>query len=490
MNAPEQLSSLESSVSSASRAPNDTSDTSESLYEVRKTIYPRAVHGWFATWRWTFVFLTQLVFYGLAWLPWNGRQAVLFDLTARKFYIFGLVLWPQDVVYLAVLLVISALSLFLFTAVGGRLFCGYACPQTVYTEIFMWIERRIEGDRSARMRLDQSALGPAKFARKSAKHLAWAALALWTGFTFVGYFTPIRSLAAGVMSASLGPWETFWILFYGFATYGNAGWMREQVCKYMCPYARFQSSMFDRDTLIITYDGERGEPRGSRSKKTDRKALAAKGLGDCVDCGICVQVCPTGIDIRKGLQYECIGCAACIDGCNQVMDKMGYPRGLIRYSTENAVKHHWTFRQMVAHVLRPRTLVYSSLLALIIAGFVTSLVLRVPLKVDVIRDRGALAREVEGGMIENVYRLQIMNTEETSRRYKIDVSGVDTIAIASEDVVEVPAATIKGMPVRVHVLPGHGAAGSNKIVFNIRSEGGTSAAPVEVHEKSVFILPR
>lgn len=298
----------------------------QTLFEVRKKIYPRALTGWFATWRWVLVWFTQTIFYGGAWLTWNGRQAILFDLAARKFHIFGLVLWPQDFIYLAVLLVVSALSLFLFTAIAGRLFCGYACPQTVYTEIFMWVERKIEGDRSARMRLDRQPLSAKKIGLKSAKHATWAAIALWTGFTFVGYFTPIRDLGREVLSLSLGPWESFWILFYGFATYGNAGWMREQVCKYMCPYARFQSAMFDKDTLTITYDAARGEPRGPRNKKAD---LSTLGLGSCIDCEICVQVCPTGIDIRDGLQYECIGCAACVDGCDQVMDKMGYAKGLI-----------------------------------------------------------------------------------------------------------------------------------------------------------------
>jgi len=272
----------------------------ESLYEKRKEIYPRQKIGdklaYFQKWRWALVWITQVVYYGLPWLQWNDRQAVLFDLAARKFYIFGLVLWPQDIIYLTAILIIAALSLFLFTAVGGRLWCGYACPQTVYTEIFMWIERRIEGDRAKRMRLDAEPMSARKFALKSAKHAAWIAVALWTGFTFVGYFTPIRELGSDVLRLDVGGWSAFWILFYGFATYGNAGWMREQVCKYMCPYARFQSAMFDPDTLIITYDRERGEPRGPSSKREDRKA---KGLGDCVDCGLCVQVCPTGIDIRK-----------------------------------------------------------------------------------------------------------------------------------------------------------------------------------------------
>jgi cytochrome c oxidase accessory protein FixG len=310
-------------------------DVDTALYEVRRKIYPRAVRGLFASWRVTLVILTQAIFYGLPWLSWNGRQAVLFDLGARKFHVFGIVFWPQDFIFLTGLLVISALSLFLFTAIAGRVFCGYACPQTVYTEIFMWIERWVEGDRMQRMRLDESGRGVRKLGLKTLKHALWIALALWTGFTFVGYFTPIDVLLSEVFTVRLGPWETFWVLFYGFATYGNAGWMREQVCKYMCPYARFQSVMFDRDTLVITYDEKRGEPRGGRGRSADAKAL---GLGDCVNCNICVQVCPTGIDIRDGLQYECIGCGACIDGCNQVMQKVGYAPGLIRYSSENAMK--------------------------------------------------------------------------------------------------------------------------------------------------------
>src|SRR5512134_2443642 len=352
---------LSKSGTIADSAPGEAVE--QTLYEVRKKIYPRAVTGLFAGWRWFFVLATQVVFYGVPWLTWNGRQAVLFDLAARKFYIFGLVLWPQDIVYLTVLLIISAYSLFLFTAVAGRLWCGYACPQTVYTEMFLWIERKVEGERTARMKLDQGGLTGRKLRLKAVKHALWIALALWTGFTFVGYFTPIKDLWGAVWSASLGPWETFWILFYGFATYGNAGWMREQVCKYMCPYARFQGVMFDRDTMVVTYDERRGEPRGARSRKADYKAA---GLGDCVDCTMCVQVCPTGIDIRNGLQYECIGCGASVDACDMVMDKMGYARGLIKYTTENAMKQHWTQSQTLRHVLRPRVLVYSAILGAIV----------------------------------------------------------------------------------------------------------------------------
>jgi len=450
------------------------------------------VGGWFARWRWALVFATQLVYYGAPWLAWNGRQAVLFDLVARKFYIFGIVFWPQDFIYLTGLLVISALSLFLFTAVAGRLWCGYACPQTVYTEIFMWIERKVEGDRLARMRLDQQRMSARKLGIKAAKHGLWALLSLWTGFTFVGYFTPIHELAAEVaalfaaagpgQAAALGAWEIFWILFYGFATYGNAGWMREQVCKYMCPYARFQSAMFDPDTLIITYDPERGEPRGPRARNIDPRAL---GLGHCTNCDICVQVCPTGIDIRNGLQYECIGCAACIDGCNQVMARMGYPNGLIRYTTENALKLKLTPQQILARSLRPRVLVYTAILWSIIISIGFALYLRVPLKVDVIRDRASLSREVDGRWVENIYQLQIMNTQEVAHRFVIRASGAETLQVANEETVDIAGATTRMVPVRLRIEKGKLPVGSHRIEFEVAA---SDDAAVVARERSIFLV--
>jgi cytochrome c oxidase accessory protein FixG len=420
----------------------------------------------------------------MPWLTWNDRQAVLFDLVHRKFYIFGLVFWPQDIVYLTVLLIISAYSLFLFTAVGGRLWCGYACPQTVYTEMFMWIERKIEGDRMKRIKLDKGAFSGHKFALKAAKHGVWIALALWTGFTFVGYFTPITELAGKTISWSMGPWETFWVFFYGFATYGNAGWMREQVCKYMCPYARFQSVMFDHDTLIITYDKERGEPRGSRSKSADYKA---KGLGDCIDCGICVQVCPTGIDIRNGLQYECIGCAACIDGCNQVMEKMGYPKGLVRYSSEHALERKYDFPQMVRRVLRPRILVYTVVLWTIIIAAALTLGNRVPVKVDVIRDRIAMAGP-DDPLVQNVYRLAIMNTSEQPRQFRISVAGLEGIEMASEaQPITIAGASQRVIPVRLRVEKRATTPGANPIVFTVESVG--TDEPIVIEERATLIAP-
>ncbi len=455
-----------------------------SLYAASQKIHPRSVSGLFSNWRWLMVWVTQIVFYGLPWLEWNARQAVLFDLEVRRFYIFSLVLYPQDFIYLTGLLVISALSLFLFTAVAGRLWCGFACPQTVYTEIFLWIEKKVEGDRSARLRLDAANMSASKLGKRVLKQVLWIGFALWTGFTFVGYFTPIRELAALSLAASLGPWQTFWIFFYGFATYGNAGFLREQVCKYMCPYARFQSAMFDKDTMIVTYDEKRGEPRGPRSKKADPVAL---GLGSCVDCTLCVQVCPTGIDIRKGLQYECIGCAACVDVCDDVMDKVGYPRGLIKFSTQNGMAQGWDTKQMLKRAMRPRVLVYSAILLTITASVGVSLFLRTPLRVDVMRDRGSLARMVEQGRIENVYRLQIMNATEETQRYAISVSGLPGITLDPTTEVEVLPTEVRSAAVRVQIPPGAASTGSHPIQFEIRSTGEDVA---RVNEKAAFLVPR
>jgi len=462
--------------------PTDDEDM-VSLYAAAKKIYPRSVEGIFAYWRWVVVAITQLVFYGLPWMEWGARQAVLFDLTTRRFYIFGLVLYPQDFIYLTGLLVISALSLFLFTAVAGRLWCGYACPQTVYSEIFLWIERKVEGDRSARMRLDDSAFSAQKLGKKSLKHFLWIVLSLWTGFTFVGYFAPIRDLGSDLLLNQVSAWGIFWILFYAFATYGNAGFMREQVCKYMCPYARFQSAMFDHDTLIVTYDTERGEPRGARSKKTDLKTA---NLGACVDCTLCVQVCPTGIDIRNGLQYECIGCGACADVCDSVMDKLGYERGLVRYATQNAITNKWTTAQMIRRVARPRVLMYTSFLLALIIAVGVSLGMRTLFKVDVVRDRATLARITENGALENIYRLQVMNASEVDKTYSLSVQGLNGIEIVTDKSVQVAAAQAQWIVLRVNVPYGAAEPGSHKIQFDIKDTSGSDM----LHEKSVFLVPR
>ena len=420
-------------------------DSNSSLYAKRQKIYPRQVHGLYAFWRTTGVVVLLGLYYILPWVKWNGEQAVLFDLPARKFHLFGLTLWPQDFIYLALLLILAALTLFFFTALAGRLWCGYACPQTVWTEIFMWIERKIEGDRSKQIKLDKQHWNRKKILLKGSKHVIWIVFSLYTGLTFVGYFTPIAELTYSLLHWTLGPWETFWIFFYGFATYGNAGWMREQVCIYMCPYARFQSAMFDKNTLIISYDKKRGEPRGSRRKSADPKAL---GLGDCVDCTLCQQVCPTGIDIRDGLQYQCIACAACVDVCDEVMEKLDYPKGLIRYTTENRLQGKET------KILRPRVILYGVLLASLTGILLYSLATRIPIQFNVIRDRAQLYRTADNGMIENLYTLKIANMDLKDHLYRIKLSGPDGLALRHRrDRIKVPAGELIELPVTLQIRP-------------------------------------
>ncbi|OIQ91160.1 Ubp3 associated protein Bre5 [mine drainage metagenome] len=427
------------------------------------------------------VWVTQIVFYGIPWLCWGNRQALLLDITTHHFYIFGLILYPQDLIYLTVILIIAALALFLFTAVAGRLWCGFSCPQSVYTEIFLWIERKVEGDRAARIRLDDAKVSLKKVYKKWLKHAVWISFSMWTGFTFLGYFTPIRDLIQAITHFRLGPWETFWICFYGFATYGNAGFLREQVCKYMCPYARFQSVMFDNDTLIVTYDVERGEPRSGRSRNVNANEL---GLGDCIDCSFCVQVCPVGIDIRDGLQAECISCGLCVDACNSVMDKMGYEPGLIRFATQSGIGQRGSKQEIVQKILRPRVLIYSAVLILLCVSFAVSLSLRPTFTVDVTRDRGVMSRLVPGGKLENVYGLQITNATETPQTYLISAAGLDGLSVASNREFTVNSADSRMFPVSLQILDGSASTGSHKIMFEIESVDRKEY----VSEKSIFYV--
>jgi cytochrome c oxidase accessory protein FixG len=453
----------------------------EGLYASHKKIYVRSTSGAFARWRWIFVWFTQVIFFGLPWLTWDGRQAVLLHLVERKFYIFGWVFWPQDVLFLSVLLIISAYSLFFFTAIAGRLWCGYACPQTVYTEIFLWIEEKIEGDHSARMKLDRAPMSGRKFALKFAKHAVGIMFALWTGFTFVSYFSPVKELLASIPTFGFGPWERFWIFFDAAFTFVLAGSLREQVCRYMCPYARFQSVMFDPDTLVVTYDEARGEPRGVRRKGED-----PSNKGDCIDCGICIQVCPTGIDIRNGLQYECIGCAACIDACDQIMDKLELPRGLVRYSTENALKRGWRASEITRHVFRLRTLVYGTILLGIIVAFIWGLATRIPLRVNVIADR-TLAGRMVGRMVENDYIVRIMNMTESERTFVVAVEGLEGIRISGANQITVGPIENLELITSVQAPEGAGQARSNRVYFEITS---TDDPSVKRREKAVFHYPR
>ena len=458
--------------------PPDDQQVEAALFAKREKIYPREVHGVYATLRNTSVMVLLAIYFLLPWLSWDGRQAVLFDLPARKFYIFGLTFWPQDFLNLAFLLIIAALSLFFFTALAGRLWCGYACPQTVWTELFIRVERLFEGSRLQQIRLDKlPRWNPERLRAKLLKHAVWLFIAWFTGFTFIAYFRPAGQLLADMLIFNLGPWETFWLFFYTFATYGNAGWMREQVCMYMCPYARFQSAMFDDDTLIVSYDRQRGEPRGSRRASEDYKN---RGLGDCIDCRICVQVCPTGIDIRYGLQYQCIGCCACIDACDDVMDKMQYPQGLIRYTTQNAV----TGKR--SRVLRPRVLIYATVMLVFIGLFAYTVVQRIPLELDVIRDRNQLYRETQG-LIENVYTLKIINMDAADHYYALSVSGIQNVTLETRnDRIFVASGAVYDLPVQVRADAADLAARSSDIFFSLTA---VEDGKLSITEKARFLGP-
>jgi cytochrome c oxidase accessory protein FixG len=474
---------------------------SGSMYQSAAKVYPHEISGRFQTLRKSAAWWLLGMFYVFPWLMWDGRQAVLFDLPTRKFYIFGLAFWPQDFYYLSLLLMIAAFSLFFFTAIAGRLWCGYACPQTVWTEVYIWMERVTEGSRNQRMKLDKAPWTREKVLRKSAKQFLFITFSLWTGFTFVGFFTPIRELAVDMVHLQVGGWTLFWMLFYGFATWGNAGYLREQVCKYMCPYARFQGAMFDRDTLLISYDVGRGEPRGARKKgvpsvlaraplaevaevgaATDGGGLAAlPSLGDCIDCKLCVNVCPTGIDIRDGLQYECIACGACVDACDSVMDKLGYPRGLVRYTTENAVEGK------PVHLIRPRVVIYALLLVALSAALIVSLAVRSPMAIEVLRDRNALFRETATGTVQNVYTVKILNKDQRAHSFRVQVEGPAGVVPTADSTLQVEATAGAVLPVTLTLEAPSGAVrGRSEVTFVVEREDDPG---ISSRAKSAFFAP-
>lgn len=452
-------------------------------------IQARTVFGAFARWRWTMLLLTQAFYYGLPWLNLHGRQALLFDLDARRFYLFGAVLYPQDLIYLAGLLVVAALLLFFVTAIAGRIWCGFACPQTVYTSLFMWIEEKLEGSRQNRLRLDASPWSAEKLLRRGGKHFVWAGVGLWTGFTLVGYFTPIRNLWEHTRFASIGPWELFWTGFYGLATYVNAGLVREKVCLHMCPYGRFQGALMDAGTLNVAYDHRRGEPR---QRHTKEMALGATSKGACVDCTLCVQVCPTGVDIRAGLQAACIGCGLCIDACNQVMDKLGQARGLIRLaSLAELAQPQPTPTGAERNVLRPRTLIYGLLLSAAVIALAWSFTWRPELRINVIRDRSVMARQWHFGDVENVYRLQLMNATETSRTVSVRLADVNDLDIEATPAVNVDAAQAVWVVLRVRMSAAAALQNAGRIQpIHLELVDAANHARIYAHAASTFVVPR
>lgn len=439
-------------------------------------IHTRSFTGRFRNLRLLGAGLLFLLFFGTAWIDWNGRQAVLWDLDNRQFHIFGATFWPQDFILLSAILIIAAFGLFFITVLAGRVWCGYACPQSVWTWIFMRVELITEGDRGQRIKLDAAPWSLQKLARRGAKHGLWLTVSLVTALAFVGYFTPVRQLTVDLATFQVGATTAFWVLFFTAATYINAGWLREKVCRDMCPYSRFQSVMFDSDTLVISYDAARGENRGPRRKDADYKA---EGLGDCIDCTMCVQVCPTGIDIRDGLQLECIGCGACVDACDSIMDKLGYDRGLVRYTSENELaggKTHW---------LRPRLIGYAAMLALMIGAFAWALAERPLISLDVTRDRG-LFRENALGQIENIYSLKIINKTQQARSYAISLVEPGDFELHGPSTLNLAPGEIRDLPVSVALTASHNAAGPQTLRFEVRDQADAGS---RVSTKSTFLAP-
>ncbi len=439
--------------------PPSKAGASADLYAAREKIYTRAFSGLFRNVRRVGGAVLFILYFGTAWINWNGRQAVWWDLPERKFHVFGATFWPQDFMLLSWLLIICAFGLFFITVFAGRVWCGYTCPQSVFTWVFMWAEKVTEGDRNQRMKLDKAPMSGNKFIRKLGKHGIWLAVSFATGVTFVGYFTPIRELVPDLLTLQVGGWALFWVAFFTLATYGNAGYLREQVCIYMCPYSRFQSVMFDKDTLIVSYDPRRGEKRGPRKKDADYKAM---GLGDCIDCTMCVQVCPTGIDIRDGLQIECIGCAACIDACDAIMDKMNYPRGLISYTTEHNLSGQKT------HLLRPRLIGYAIALVAMMGLFAYAVYDRPLVKLDVLKDR-VLYRENEQGNIENVYTIKVMNKAQREQTFVIEATGLDGLVYEGRSEIRAEGGELVTIPVELSIAAEKLPSSTNEIVFHIRS---------------------
>lgn len=464
-------------IDPASDASNNNNTRTVELYASRKKIYVKEVKGLFQRIRFFSLWGLMGMYFLFCWITIDGQPLIHFDIAAREFHLYGATFYPRDFILLSGMLIISAFGLFFVTTLFGRVWCGYTCPQTVWTFIFMWVEERIEGNRNQRIKLDKAPRSAHKVIKKSLKHGAWLAIALATGLTFVGYFYPIRELLADVFTLQANGWAYFWVVFFTAATYLNAGWLREQVCLYMCPYARFQSVMFDPDTRVVSYDPNRGEPRGGRKKGIPPEEL---GLGDCIDCGQCVQVCPTGIDIRDGLQYECIGCALCIDACDEIMDKMDYPRGLIRYTTENELEHK------TSKLLRPRTFGYGAALLLMVGALVFTLATRVPAQFDVMRDRGALFSYNGEGRVENSYTLKIGNMTEIPHTFRISVNGMETVRLVSQDEVTVASGENRQLPAVVDVDPEVITTSNNTILFRLESLTDES---LTIETESRFVGP-
>ncbi|MGR5178647.1 cytochrome c oxidase accessory protein CcoG [Vibrio parahaemolyticus] len=428
-------------------------------------IYVRESKGTFQKLRRYGGWFLLLLFALVPWIPYGERQAVLLDIGNQQFNFFGTTLYPQDLTLLALLFMVAAFGLFFITTFLGRVWCGYLCPQTVWTFMYIWFEEKLEGSANKRRKQDSGKLTSNLLMRKTLKHIAWLAIALATGFTFTGYFVPIGALVSDFFTFNANFWPVFWVLFFAACTYANAGWMRSIMCIHMCPYARFQSAMFDKDTFIVGYDSKRGETRGPRSRKADPQKL---GLGDCIDCDLCVQVCPTGIDIRDGLQYECINCGACIDACDKTMDRMGYQKGLISYTTEHRLSGKHT------KVMRPKLLGYGAVLLVMIALFFVQVSAVDPAGLSVLRDRNQLFRVNSDGLVENTYTLKIINKTQTEQKYSLSVSGLEGATWYGRQTIIVEPGEVFNLPMSLGADPQQLSSPVSTIQFILRDSNDFS----------------
>lgn len=400
------------------------------FFAAQKRIYPRDIWGRYRKLKWLAMGVLLAIYYFVPWIRWDRGphapdQAILIDMPARRAYFFWIEIWPQEVFYITGLLILAAVGLFFVTSLLGRVWCGYACPQTVWTDLFIKVEYFFQGDKNARQKLEQSPWNWNKLWRKAATHLTWILIALCTGGAWVFYFSDAPTLADQIAHVNI-PWSTAsWILGLTASTYIMAGFAREQVCTYMCPYARFQSAMFDKDTLIIGYDRVRGEPR-----EAHKQGDGWEGRGHCIDCHLCVSVCPMGIDIRDGLQMQCIACGLCVDACNQVMDKIGLPQGLVRYDTENNQLARDAARQTGQkikdrlRIIRPRTIYYSLIMMVVGGLMLNSLLTRHLFEAHVLHDRNPLFVRLSSGAVRNSYTFKILNRGHEDHDYALTVEGL------------------------------------------------------------------
>lgn len=460
------------------------------LFAKQQRVYPKHTWGRYRKIKWAVMAVTLGIYYLTPWLRWDRgenapNQAILIDIPNSRAYFFFIDIWPQEVYYITGILILSAVALFFFTSLFGRVWCGYMCPQTVWTDLFVWVERIIQGDRNAHMRLDKSPLSFNKVWKKGLTHIVWLLIGLVTGGAWVFYFNDAPTLMEQIFRFDIPYAVLGWVAALTGSTYLMAGYAREQVCTYMCPYARFQSAMFDKDSLIISYDEKRGEPRGKHKKGDDWD-----GRGHCIDCTACVQVCPMGIDIREGLQLECIACGLCVDECNNIMGKINLPHGLVRYDTIQNQQNREQGKPSAIRFLRLRTLYYVAIMAVVSGIMLYSLFTRSPLELHVLHDRNPLFVTLSSGEIRNGYHIKILNKTLEDRVYDLTFSGLDDAEIRVQGTSDL---SIDSLPVfadsvsdfRVFVTGDKQPKSHSSVRFTIRDTKTNASDTL----KSIFVSP-